>query len=280
MHSVLENDLLRLKHLVSAGLVHFGVNGLVKSYLKRHHGNLPVVTALCYHAVPKEHVRSFELQLDYLAENNFFPLSGESLIDLMILPQKYKEHGKYVCLTFDDCYESNYTILRPILLKRRLPAIFFAVSSRLGEFPDWDDGCGNKERLMTGEQLQEMALDFEIGGHTKHHVKLGEARPGLILDEVERSKDELRNLLGKEVSFFSYPNGSYNARVLECVESCGFDAAFTIDQHSNYSYRERYALGRYLIDPGDIHDFKLKVLGGYDWFYFAIEPFRDRKIKH
>lgn len=268
MDSSLERSLLRLKYVVSLVLWCSGANCLIKKFLWHLHGNLPVVVVLCYHSVTAEQVDNFESQLDYLRKNDFTFISGKELLDLMAQPKKFEGHRRYVCLTFDDCYENSYSVVRPVLEERKLPAICFAVSSKLGQFADWENSGANSGRLMTKEQLKEMALSFEIGAHTEHHIRLGNAPYEIALNEVRNSQKELTELLGRKVRFFAYPNGSYNSATSELVSKLEFGAAFAIDQHSNYSYDEKYALGRYLVNPENLVDFRLKAMGGYDWFFF------------
>ena len=263
-----ESILLRLKYVISIGLCYSGLNSIIRKFLKHLYGNLPVVTVLCYHSITDEQLPNFESQLNYLLKKDFKFISGKELLEIMSQPNKFSNHCRYVCLTFDDCYENNYSVVRPILLKRRIPAIFFAVSAKLGQIADWNDGECNGGQLMTKKQLKEMALTFDIGAHSQNHVKLGNVKSEIVLNEIENSKKELTELTEHKVLFFAYPSGSYNSMVFELLSKFELEAAFTINQHSNYSYEEKYELGRYLVNPEYFRDFKLKVMGGYDWFYF------------
>ena len=263
-----------IKNFLSIVLYHTGINFLVNTFIMHCYGNFPVVTILCYHSITtKQQIRSFEKQLDYLRGSSYSFISGHELIALINSPKSFCNSKRYICLTFDDCCEDNYFIVRPILAKRKIPAIFFAVSSKLGGWADWDrnkDSC----RLMTPDQLREMALLFDIGSHTRTHVKLATKKFEIALKEIRDSKQELMGLIRKPISFFAYPNGNYNSAVARTVMDCGFDIAFTIEQHTNYCYEEKYSLGRYIVDPEDFEDFKLKVAGGYDWFYFSKKAFK------
>lgn len=259
--------LLGLKYVLSIGLYFFGVSSLINKLIKLRYGNLPALTVLCYHSIDKLQAAQFELQLDYLLEHSFQFVSKEQLMELIKFPTKFNKRTRYICLTFDDCYEDNYTVVRPILLRKKIPAIFFAVSSKLGKMANWENRS-YAQRLMSRGQLKEIALTFDIGAHTQNHVRLSELKPDAILKEIINSKKELAEILKQEISLFAYPNGCYNPEVLNCISQCHFEAAFTIDQHTNYSYNKRYTLGRYLISLNSFMSFKLKVMGGYDWFFF------------
>jgi peptidoglycan/xylan/chitin deacetylase (PgdA/CDA1 family) len=259
--------MVTLKYALSLALHFFGITFLINRLIKLSHRNQPTLTVLCYHSVDDSRLHTFERQLDYLIEHDFQFVSKRQLLELITCPTNFNNHTKYVCLTFDDCYENNYTIVRPLLLRKKIPAIFFAVSAKLGQIADWEDHHPN-QRLMTKDQLKQMALTFAVGAHTQNHVPLGGSKPEAIFSEIINSKNELSEIIGQEIDVFAYPKGSYNSEVLKYISQCHFEAAFTIEQHTNYSYTERYAMGRYLIDPGSFISFKLKVTGGYDWFFF------------
>jgi len=278
----MEGLLIGVKNLISFVFYHTKIQLLVNRWIRQYYGKLPVVNVLCYHGVTKRQASLFERQLDYLSRKGYFFLSGQELIVLINDPKRFRDRRKYVCLTFDDCYEDNYLYVRPILSERRIPAIFFAVSSKLDKTADWPGG--NNGKLMSASQLKEMALQFDIGSHTCTHVRLAKVVPEQAQREVERSKSELTAMLQRPIVFLAYPNGDYNALVTEIVEGCGFQAAFTVEQHCNYQYGERFILGRYLVDPDDFESFKLKVAGGHDWVYFLRlrlrRLFHSRKIYH
>jgi peptidoglycan/xylan/chitin deacetylase (PgdA/CDA1 family) len=278
-----EKILLWIKNLLSGFLYHSHLCTLINCCIKRYYGGLPIVNVLCYHSVQEHQGPSFKRQLDYLLENNYRFLSGSDLDAMIASPSSFQSREKYICLTFDDCYEDNYYLVRPILAKKKIPAIFFAVSSKLGKLVDWTDNAA-KTSLMTPEQLKEMALFFDIGSHTRSHVRLARLDSGEALIEVKESKDELMAILKRPVVLFAYPNGSFNREIVRVVEECGFKAAFTIEQHQNYDYSEKLLFGRYIINPDNFRDFKVKVAGGFDWVYFLRKLLRwlfgDNKPKN
>lgn len=267
MKAVLEKTAVKMKHLMSLLFYVCGISALVNAALKRRYGRKGLLQVLCYHGVEEQQVHAFQRQLDYLLRRGYHFIAGTQLLELIASPESFDTDGDYICITFDDCYENNHSVVRPILIEKKIPAIFFAPSSKLGWVSDWGDGT-IRHAVMTAEQLKEMAVAFDIGAHTQHHVKLDTLTPDACLQEIRKSKEELSQLLGRDIVFFAYPNGGYNRGVVQDVQRCQFKAAFTIEQHRNYRYDERHALGRYLIDPEDFLTFKMKVSGGYDWFYF------------
>ena len=109
---------------------------------------------------------------------------------------------KTVCLTFDDGYKDNLTLLLPILERMDAKATVFVCTDLLGF----------NENFLTREELQQLAESpcIEIGSHGCSHRDL----LGLSMEETElelrESKAKLEELTGKEVSVFSYPGGHYS----------------------------------------------------------------------
>jgi peptidoglycan/xylan/chitin deacetylase (PgdA/CDA1 family) len=81
--------------------------------------------------------------------------------------------------------------------------------------------------LMDWDQLR--ALDpalITIGAHTVTHPILATLSPDEVKHEVCASRTLLEERLDRPVRFFCYPNGAYDAGVLNCVEE-HFDGAVT-----------------------------------------------------
>jgi len=258
--------LLGLKYIISIVLYISGITFLINRIIKKFHGNLSPLTILCYHSVKEQQLSFFERQLNYLIKKFQF-IDSIQLLELIANPKNFNNAVRYICLTFDDCYEDNYFVVRKMLLEKKITAIFFAPSQKLGQASDWDDGSHN-QRIMSAGQLKELAKSFTIGAHTQNHIRLGEVDPNVAVSEIMGSKDDLSRLLDQKILFFAYPNGSYNNTIVKCVSDCQFEAALTIEQHTNYSYKNRYTLGRYIVRPEELLSFKLKSNGGYDWFYY------------
>jgi glycosyltransferase involved in cell wall biosynthesis/peptidoglycan/xylan/chitin deacetylase (PgdA/CDA1 family) len=70
---------------------------------------------------------------------------------------------------------------------------------------------------------------FEIGAHTVHHPILNRSSDAVAMEEIGRSREELRGITGGPVRHFAYPNGrplrDFSARHVEMVKACGYEAA-------------------------------------------------------
>lgn len=84
--------------------------------------------------------------------------------------------------------------------------------------------------VMTWQELK--SLDpavVTIGGHSSHHEILTRLEPEHLEREVAGCKTWLERELGRPVRHFCYPDGAYDARVLECVGR-HYDTAVTTEK--------------------------------------------------
>lgn len=123
---------------------------------------------------------------------------------------------KCVLLTFDDGYESNYTLAQPILQEYGAKAAVAVIVSRIGNeagFLTWDE-C----------RAMEQSGVWEIGSHTfDRHIRddaqgvsrlNGETREeytARIAPDIAQSVAVLRQELGHDVRYFAYPLGKVDA---------------------------------------------------------------------
>ena len=86
----------------------------------------------------------------------------------------------------------------------------------------------NRERpVMKALDMRILCEDFEIGSHSLTHPDLRSLGATELEKEVYSSKNELENLLGKQVLVFSYPNGKHNRLVRQIVMNSGYIGART-----------------------------------------------------
>jgi peptidoglycan/xylan/chitin deacetylase (PgdA/CDA1 family) len=195
------------------------------------YGERPRVRVIAFHDVPN--AAAFAGKLRRLArEHNVVSLADAQE------RRELDEQRLNVALTFDDGFDEHLTVAIPVLRELGLPATFFVPSGSLDLSPAEADRFGREALRRTrsvlflrSEDVTEIAADFEIGGHTTHHVDIG----GLSADEVERAVGEdkatLERLTGRPLRFFAFPFGSpanVSADAARAVAGAGYGAAFTI----------------------------------------------------
>ena len=178
---------------------------------------------------------------------------------------------KWVVLTLDDAWRSNLQLL-PVLERHDVPVTIFAPwepvltgnywweyvpRSEREAFKalDYESFCEQLDRrkvelhlarsCMTADELR--LLDrhplVSIQSHTLTHPILTSLTDDRLKLELTASKVNLENLLGHEVSFFSYPNGSYTRREVEAARAI-YRMAFTTDLHDITPHSDLCALPR------------------------------------
>ena len=213
------------------------------------------VPVLMYHAVSDNpwgdttlfvSIKNFELQMKYLYDNGYTPL-------FLCEIDNAKIYDKPIVITFDDGYKNIYDYAYPILKKYNIKSSFYLIT-------DWLDG----ETYITPQMAIELDKSklFEIGVHTKTHVKLGTLDYDTQYNEIIESKNTLEKLLNKEITTIAYPYGSYNTDTINITKSA-FDYAVTVESGFNYSNKlDRLRLKRFKIPRSmDINTF-INVIEG------------------
>ena len=132
---------------------------------------------------------------------------------------------KCALITIDDGYVSAFETARPILKKFGYPWTCFIYTKFIGS--------GGKS--ISWEQLGALRDEgVEIGCNTVSHKSLRdshgkspEAYNAWLRDETTGAKQLLENKLGIRCAVFAYPDGQWNAQVIDAVKAAGFEASFT-----------------------------------------------------
>jgi peptidoglycan/xylan/chitin deacetylase (PgdA/CDA1 family) len=139
-----------------------------------------------------------------------------------------------VCLTFDDGSISDYAIAYPTLLSYGQRATFFVITDRIGQpgYVSWD-------------QLREMAANgMSIQSHSCTHAELAHGPSRQAREELLRSKERLEQALGRRITAFAAPGGSWRPDLSALAEECGYALVCTSEQGVNEEPFERLALKR------------------------------------
>lgn len=189
------------------------------------------VVVLCYHRVEGKEGGTlsiapelFEQHLQRLKDRGIAVISMQ---DFLAWRKNEKTiPPKCALITLDDGYVSAFENARPILKKFGYPWTYFIYTKFIAS--------GGKS--ITWEQLATLRDEgVEIGAHTATHQSLRETRgkspesyDAWLKEEIIGSKQLIEKKLGVRCAVFAYPEGRYNAKVLDMVKSAGFDASFTV----------------------------------------------------
>lgn len=182
------------------------------------------VSVLMYHMVATledndavVHPDHFRAQMKYLHDNGYHPITLAELY-------AYMKDGaplptKPVCITFDDGYEDNYSIVYPIMKEYGFPWTIFVIGDMVG-----DPG------RVTWEQLKEMHENgVTVANHTLSHRQIPYLSEAEQRHEVAGMQALLREKLGVENRFFCYPYGLYSPTLEKILQENGIVLALTMD---------------------------------------------------
>jgi peptidoglycan/xylan/chitin deacetylase (PgdA/CDA1 family) len=145
--------------------------------------------------------------------------------------------GRPVAVTFDDGYADNLPAI-VALLERGLAATIYVTTGEIGG-----------HNRLTPPQLDELAAfpGVEIGAHSVHHPRLDELPDAALAEEIAASKQRLEALTDHEIRSFSYPYGSYDARVREAVIAAGYESAVAVKNALSHGRDDPFAIARWTV---------------------------------
>ena len=233
-------------------------------FRKRLPGTIVILT---YHAVKPQQQSQLERQLDELLK------LGHPVRTDITYPLSEGHH--YIAVTFDDGFQSVLNYALPLMSKRRIPATIFVPTGYLGEKPGWIFNPQHEnanESLLTKEQLQQLPDDLiTIGSHCVTHPHLAKIDIERAFSELKESKKTLEEIVGKRIDLLSLPYGSYNKNIIQLAKEAGFRRAFLNIPTPSFLKGGNYLVGRIDVSLDDwLIEFRLKLLGAYQWVPFAI----------
>ncbi len=170
------------------------------------------------------------------------------LLDLMRIPAASIDdldrhtNGRGVAITFDDGYANFAAEAWPRLQATHRPATVFVVTGLLGKTDEWD---GGQEPLLTAESIGKLAEEgVAFGSHTVNHADLTAVPQATAVVELESSRRQLADLIGRDVTGFCYPYGRYHEGVRQAVIAAGYGWACSTRKGANSPQTDRFALRR------------------------------------
>ena len=160
-------------------------------------------------------------------------------------------------ITFDDGYLNNYEIAEPILTEFNISFTVFVTANYI-----------NQNKFLSTEKLKRLSIkdNVTIGAHGLNHVHLANLSDIKLLEELNKSKHKLEEIIQKEVFSISYPHGSVDTRVRDMAEKVGFTIGFTSWPNINNFNRDPLLLSRNAIWSIDNkYALEQKIIGKWDW---------------
>lgn len=189
-----------------------------------------------------------EEHLQALTEAGYQAISLEQLENYVYYGTPLPE--KPICITFDDGYESNYSIAFPLLKKYDMPAAIFYIGWSVGKDTYKETGLPIYTHFTFDQarQMRDSGL-ITLGSHTydmhqsEEYEPDGSARPSVAPLESEHEdrftaalKNDLRlfskqyqSAFGAPVKYFSYPHGVYSPLSERILADAGIRITLSTD---------------------------------------------------
>lgn len=221
----------------------------------------------------------FAQQMEWLNNNaNVVPLG--KIVEA--LENRRTLAARCVALTFDDGYQDFLLNAYPVLRRFQFPATVFLPTDHCGGTNVWSRrsrGLG-QQRLMDWEKIRELAGEgIKFGSHGASHVALDRVGPEVLDREINGSKKEITDCLGRAPDFFCYPYGIWNAAVRDVVRS-HYRAACSTGAGLVETDSDLYALPRvdahYVRNPAWFHRMFAPSFGAYVAIRRLIRRLRSR----
>jgi peptidoglycan/xylan/chitin deacetylase (PgdA/CDA1 family) len=178
-----------------------------------------------------------------------------------------------LALSFDDGYLDIAEHALPVLERHGFSATVFVATGVTGGRARFGWYREQPPLLSWDEVTRLDGGAFRFEAHTVTHPNLLAIGEEEARAELQGSKRELEERIGREVSVFCYPAGLYGERDRRLVAEAGFRAACTCEPGLNTPETDRLLLRRIQIDARDrLLDFRAKAGGGFD------EPSRARAL--
>ena len=173
-------------------------------------------------------IANFKAHIDYLRDNYQFKRVHDIADDKL-----------YISISIDDGYKCTIDAI-DLLSKYNIPVSLFITVNTLG-----------KDQYLTENDLFLMYLLT----YSEQNI------------ELQKSKDFLSDIIGKEITGLSFPHGSFNRDTINVLEKLKYEYAATSIKGINTPSTGRYYLCRNEIISTDlITDVDKKIKGYYEYY--------------
>ena len=190
------------------------------------------------------HDDTFAAQMRYLKEDGHTTLSLDQFLAMRRGERPLPP--KALVITFDDGYESNYTLALPGLRRFGHRATVF-VALEPDEYTRRQvEGI---DRFLTADQMRELdAAGVAIESHTVTHCVLSELDDDAVRLELTESKRRLGEILGRPVRHLAIPRSGQSRRVRSLARAAGYETICGNSKGSSNGWSNLLSLPRIVIE--------------------------------
>jgi peptidoglycan/xylan/chitin deacetylase (PgdA/CDA1 family) len=204
----------------------------------------------------------FDEQMAALAASGAAATLDDALAVLAAPPGSARPAVDPVVVTFDDGTADMVDVALPVLVRHRVPAVFYLATDFVDRGRDFPGGgrplswAGAREAVATGL--------VTIGSHTHSHALLDRLDPAAAATELDRSRDLVASEVGAPADHFAYPKAVPPSPPVEALVRDRFrSAALGGSRPNRYGRTDAHRLARSPIQRGDgMRFFARKAAGG------------------
>ena len=207
--------------------------------------------------------KNFEELVKWLLKRNYKFITPYELQDYLC--GKLPCNKKYVWMSFDDGWRSNYENVFPVLKKYAVPATIFVATKGIEDGYFWFDKAFENRDSQYYDEIQELwemqnskrveiisKLPYEMtvrktmipaelkemtesglvywGNHTDDHVMSDNCTDEELATEIMICQEKMKRWTGVDCNFiYSYPNGNIDDRSEKTIKNLGFKMATTTE---------------------------------------------------
>lgn len=219
--------------------------------------------------------KNFEELVKWLLKRNYKFITPYELQDYFC--GKFPCNKRYVWMSFDDGWRSNYENVFPVLKKYAVPATIFVATKGIEDGYFWFDKAFENRDSQYYDEIQELwempnskrveiisKLPYKItirktmipaelkkmtesglvywGNHTDDHVMSDNCTDEELATEIMTCQEKMKKWTGVGCNFiYSYPNGNIDDRSEKTIKNLGFKLATTTElnriYHDTYIFR-------------------------------------------
>jgi len=252
--------------------------------------NVPI---LCYHHLIDSGeaggvlmtVPVFTEQMKALKAAGYEPVDIRQMRDFVEKGSRLPE--KPALITFDDGYESFYTLAYPILKELDFKATVFVIGVSIGSKDTYKDTGLPITPHFSLDEAREMTASGLITvashGYDVHEVEGVDPDPvrrGLLIKEGESEEEyaefltadalHMRELLGESAGFFAYPYSCHDSRSLAILARAGVFATVCLDNQEADNYLVKgipqclYDMPRFMVTEDTTGEQLIDTIRSYD----------------
>ena len=233
---------------------------LLARMIRPHPLGWPNASVLCFHDICQHRpsdifsveIGRFKAQLSSVKRMCPHVLGVDSLIGPVI------PNCLNVALSFDDGYDSTYTLAAPILDSLGWPFVVCVTTGFL-----------NRPGYLTESALRDLATNplVQIASHGVSHQSLVRKSRDNIEEELRVSKLEIERITGRKTEWLAYPFGHVNGEIKDVARGLGYIGALgTEGTRVRVPVADLYNIPRLTVCSVDhASDVLAKIRGQHDW---------------